>query len=156
MLWFALILVSLEHWKQLNTSTQYQQHVVICSHFSIFGTLETTPRQKRRKPRKLWFALILVSLEHWKQREVHGRLETLVVICSHFSIFGTLETTSWRKPLSHSWLWFALILVSLEHWKQRWVATNVWRLVVICSHFSIFGTLETTDYQQQSNIHIVT
>ena len=28
--------------------------------------------------------------------------------------------------------------------------------VVICSHFSIFGTLETTDYQQQSNIHIVT
>ena len=28
--------------------------------------------------------------------------------------------------------------------------------VVICSHFSIFETLETTDYQQQSNIHIVT
>ena len=41
--------------------------VVICSHFSIFGTLETTLSYKLAKQ--------------------------VVVICSHFSIFGTLETT---------------------------------------------------------------
>ena len=46
-----------------------QVSVVICSHFSIFGTLETTPT----------FVCVV---------------KPVVVICSHFSIFGTLETTA--------------------------------------------------------------
>ncbi len=36
------VLVSLEHWKQLDELQEEIKAVVICSHFSIFGTLETT------------------------------------------------------------------------------------------------------------------
>ena len=43
----------------------------------------------------------------------------IVVICSHFSIFGTLETTYVGVGECGVMLWFALILVSLEHWKQH-------------------------------------
>ena len=92
--------------------------VVICSHFSIFETLETTVFSLNAAKAKLWFALILVSLKHWKQRLHERQLPFHVVICSHFSIFETLETTvllPWRRRNS---LWFALILVSLKHWKQ--------------------------------------
>ena len=68
-------------------------NVVICSHFSIFETLETT-------------------------REPVMCISVTVVICSHFSIFETLETTCINKQYNDK--------------------------VVICSHFSIFETLETT------------
>ena len=118
-LWFALILVSLEHWKQHYARVYYVRAVVICSHFSIFGTLETTGDDPKTLPPELWFALILVSLEHWKQPSECLCPQYLVVICSHFSIFGTLETTSEVQVLRVPTLWFALILVSLEHWKQQ-------------------------------------
>ena len=118
--------------------------VVICSHFSIFGTLETTGPDYQTLGNRLWFALILVSLEHWKQPERLKERVNLVVICSHFSIFGTLETTKEIPFITRLMLWFALILVSLEHWKQLTIEAYLRRVVVICSHFSIFGTLETT------------
>ena len=38
--------------------------VVICFHFSIFEPLETTEREKTYQRLKLWFAFILVSLNH--------------------------------------------------------------------------------------------
>ena len=117
-MWFALILVSLEHWKQQEKTQVKTDLVVICSHFSIFGTLETTGLFGGSNKAELWFALILVSLEHWKQRTRLSDVGKPVVICSHFSIFGTLETTSETRVIVQNELWFALILVSLEHWKQ--------------------------------------
>ena len=42
--------------------------VVICSHFSIFEPLETALQTEYNEAAKLWFALILVSLNHWKQQ----------------------------------------------------------------------------------------
>ena len=119
--------------------------VVICSHFSIFETLETTVFSLNAAKAKLWFALILVSLKHWKQHMAkyicptaqlwfalilvslkHWKqhtntkwIEQVVVICSHFSIFETLETTRQPPFTKTAMLWFALILVSLKHWKQR-------------------------------------
>ena len=129
---------------------------MICSHFSIFETLETTLIEKTIDTKTLWFALILVSLKHWKQPKLALRRCLEVVICSHFSIFETLETTTEVKHIIILKLWFALILVSLKHWKQLGRENEKMWYVVICSHFSIFETLETTDYQQQSNIHIVT
>ena len=119
MLWFALILVSLKHWKQLLNSGCNYILVVICSHFSIFETLETTFAPFILMDTKLWFALILVSLKHWKQPLWRNSKEKCVVICSHFSIFETLETTRDIRTTGNSSLWFALILVSLKHWKQR-------------------------------------
>ena len=117
-MWFALILVSLKHWKQQRVYFRSFTLVVICSHFSIFETLETTTNVPENLVISLWFALILVSLKHWKQLIKTCNYERYVVICSHFSIFETLETTDryvlwWGKSL-----WFALILVSLKHWKQ--------------------------------------
>ena len=119
MLWFALILVSLKHWKQPYWAFNISCLVVICSHFSIFETLETTRYKVGFASATLWFALILVSLKHWKQHWVKEKQNGQVVICSHFSIFETLETTECVKHLTGKVLWFALILVSLKHWKQR-------------------------------------
>ena len=68
---------------------------------------------------------------------------TAVVICFHFSIFEPLETAHIFLEIALLQLWFAFILVSLNHWKQH--ATRGCRklLVVICFHFSIFEPLET-------------
>ena len=41
--------------------------VVICFHFSIFEPLETTGDAISNPAFMLWFAFILVSLNHWKQ-----------------------------------------------------------------------------------------
>ena len=93
--------------------------VVICFHFSIFEPLETTKRTKTLWVSLLWFAFILVSLNHWKQRIQPTLVQYHVVICFHFSIFEPLETTKAKKRTVPIWLWFAFILVSLNHWKQR-------------------------------------
>ena len=118
-MWFALILVSLKHWKQLLEGWKTTTRVVICSHFSIFETLETTCTENANSDDRLWFALILVSLKHWKQPIESTNCARGVVICSHFSIFETLETTECGKCYECRKLWFALILVSLKHWKQH-------------------------------------
>ena len=118
-LWFAFILVSLNHWKQHNVQWAKFFGVVICFHFSIFEPLETADLSDYNYTGKLWFAFILVSLNHWKQPTVEMAREFYVVICFHFSIFEPLETACglicWRMIE----LWFAFILVSLNHWKQR-------------------------------------
>ena len=144
-LWFAFILVSLNHWKQLSSSAQYGIGVVICFHFSIFEPLETATVWKMYYQKLLWFAFILVSLNHWKQPGNNKITVVPVVICFHFSIFEPLETAAWlRKDYPHM-LWFAFILVSLNHWKQLSWKGRRSRLVVICFHFSIFEPLETAD-----------
>ena len=66
----------------------------------------------------LWFALKLVSLNHWKQPAAALYKRTLVVICSQISIFEPLKTTEICKNKDLVLLWFALKLVSLNHWKQ--------------------------------------
>ena len=43
----------------------------------------------------------------------------IVVICFHFSIFEPLETAFPQPSCPAISLWFAFILVSLNHWKQR-------------------------------------
>ena len=144
-LWFAFILVSLNHWKQPRSNVALCATVVICFHFSIFEPLETARvgwtvlmpllwfafilvslnhwKQLIAKATftrmELWFAFILVSLNHWKQRSNILQVRATVVICFHFSIFEPLETA--ERYLCHPlpWLWFAFILVSLNHWKQR-------------------------------------
>ena len=83
LLWFALILVSLEPWKQLKIQIAKEQSVVICSHFSIFGTLETTRFHAFQYTCPLWFALILVSLEPWKQ------LHICILLCLYvYNLYG--------------------------------------------------------------------
>ena len=71
----------------------YIQIVVICSHFSIFGTLETTNRIKTIGVN----CCDLLSFPYlWNignNNHSHKTIADSVVICSHFSIFGTLETT---------------------------------------------------------------
>ena len=42
-LWFAFKLVSLNHWKQLNSDGTFIPSVVICFQISIFEPLETAP-----------------------------------------------------------------------------------------------------------------
>ena len=118
MLWFAFILVSLNHWKQLEEPVGVVTTVVICFHFSIFEPLETTSLLSPCILSTLWFAFILVSLNHWKQPSHYIHLHPFVVICFHFSIFEPLETTSHDYTTSNNQLWFAFILVSLNHWKQ--------------------------------------
>ena len=118
-LWFAFILVSLNHWKQHYEWIFKHTAVVICFHFSIFEPLETADRDNIPMLGVLWFAFILVSLNHWKQ---HGNCWTktiFVVICFHFSIFEPLETAAAVSLLTSIALWFAFILVSLNHWKQH-------------------------------------
>ena len=117
-LWFAFILVSLNHWKQRYALLLLSRLVVICFHFSIFEPLETANVYEFAHDNQLWFAFILVSLNHWKQRYALLLLSRLVVICFHFSIFEPLETASRRWCARTSLLWFAFILVSLNHWKQ--------------------------------------
>ena len=92
----------------------------------------------------LWFAFILVSLNHWKQLHTKEVFRTYVVICFHFSIFEPLETTTVFMVVFYDRLWFAFILVSLNHWKQPSNCYPWVRIVVICFHFSIFEPLETT------------
>ena len=117
-LWFAFILVSLNHWKQHFKKEKIMKSVVICFHFSIFEPLETASKGGDINHFKLWFAFILVSLNHWKQPWKDGLRIYYVVICFHFSIFEPLET-AWYTPGGLVWLlWFAFILVSLNHWKQ--------------------------------------
>ena len=117
-LWFAFILVSLNHWKQRGLKESKGINVVICFHFSIFEPLETAQIKSTMSNKLLWFAFILVSLNHWKQLYNYFDIQVFVVICFHFSIFEPLETAAdeltWRPKL----LWFAFILVSLNHWKQ--------------------------------------
>ena len=74
---------------------------------------------------RLWFAFILVSLIHWKQRRNGWNSWNRVVICFHFSIFDPLETASSFITAFFVVLWFAFILVSLIHWKQRWYDCHV-------------------------------
>ena len=69
-LWFAFKLVSLNHWKQHEKSDVKAQHVVICFQISIFEPLETTCSRFCCYGWLLWFAFKLVSLNHWKQRNV--------------------------------------------------------------------------------------
>ena len=68
MLWFAFKLVSLNHWKQLCTTSPLSAKVVICFQISIFEPLETTHILYFSSVKRLWFAFKLVSLNHWKQR----------------------------------------------------------------------------------------
>ena len=119
MLWFAFILVSLNHWKQHLQWVTYPIHVVICFHFSIFEPLETTKHIEYGRESTLWFAFILVSLNHWKQQYPNQYNLQHVVICFHFSIFEPLETTLPLLIPCNFALWFAFILVSLNHWKQQ-------------------------------------
>ena len=93
--------------------------VVICFHFSIFEPLETAQKLVTLVVVLLWFAFILVSLNHWKQLYRSLRIEYSVVICFHFSIFEPLETANEHYGEEAIRLWFAFILVSLNHWKQR-------------------------------------
>ena len=120
-LWFAFILVSLFHWKQLSGELFTIGSVVICFHFSIFVPLETTLLGGKYNSILLWFAFILVSLFHWKQPCLLPSYHATVVICFHFSIFVPLETTEGKSIRKERELWFAFILVSLFHWKQLWI-----------------------------------
>ena len=116
---------------------------MICFHFSIFEPLETAIEPRRPIIQKLWFAFILVSLNHWKQLADFLFLHIVVVICFHFSIFEPLETAVDLASISDEVLWFAFILVSLNHWKQLLFVFYPVKGVVICFHFSIFEPLET-------------
>ena len=117
---------------------------MICFHFSIFEPLETTCSCALAYYFSLWFAFILVSLNHWKQHGMHFQTLENVVICFHFSIFEPLETTIASATILITSLWFAFILVSLNHWKQQHNFFHDFCFVVICFHFSIFEPLETT------------
>ena len=124
---------------------------MICFHFSIFESLETTRETTEILGNLLWFAFILVSLNHWKQPKYLHNIYYFVVICFHFSIFESLETTKSNESRLCNWLWFAFILVSLNHWKQPTCPDNNTRIVVICFHFSIFESLETTAEAASTN-----
>ena len=126
-LWFAFILVSLNHWKQYILRKNGEKDVVICFHFSIFEPLETVNTGTYVSAPSLWFAFILVSLNHWKQYILRKNGEKDVVICFHFSIFEPLETVAAEYYNQMSQLWFAFILVSLNHWKQ-WSISDIFRL----------------------------
>ena len=119
MLWFALKLVSLNHWKQRQSKENRIPVVVICSQISIFEPLKTTMCCRAIILHRLWFALKLVSLNHWKQLRRLLHLVPRVVICSQISIFEPLKTTTSLYQRCAPSLWFALKLVSLNHWKQR-------------------------------------
>ena len=117
-LWFALKLVSLNHWKQSYSTMLWADGVVICSQISIFEPLKTIKMDIRAIQIRLWFALKLVSLNHWKQYIQFHFWFAQVVICSQISIFEPLKTMREGSPNREALLWFALKLVSLNHWKQ--------------------------------------
>ena len=117
---------------------------MICFQISIFEPLETTNIDRIANEGVLWFAFKLVSLNHWKQRNWYDKKIFLVVICFQISIFEPLETTSGCICSTCCRLWFAFKLVSLNHWKQRFLAGPHPRVVVICFQISIFEPLETT------------
>ena len=118
MLWFAFILVTLSHWKQLTSFHLLSLLVVICFHFSNFEPLETAMLISICQISWLWFAFILVTLSHWKQHHRRVQQGGKVVICFHFSNFEPLETAYFRHDQHMHQLWFAFILVTLSHWKQ--------------------------------------
>ena len=104
-LWFAFILVTLSHWKQLFIVDNLDCEVVICFHFSNFEPLETASCFFFPTNSSLWFAFILVTLSHWKQQVIDDVREDSVVICFHFSNFEPLETAG---------LWFAGLLICCD------------------------------------------
>ena len=122
LLWFAFKLVSLNHWKQLDSDISFLAWVVICFQISIFEPLETTASAVPAAILLLWFAFKLVSLNHWKQLTSNRRGWAIVVICFQISIFEPLETTGHGKMSIRKQLWFAFKLVSLNHWKQPYDA----------------------------------
>ena len=126
-LWFAFKLVSLNHWKQPTLGGSRGTVVVICFQISIFEPLETTFHFWRASACRLWFAFKLVSLNHWKQRNSALAFALKVVICFQISIFEPLETTSTSLATYISSLWFAFKLVSLNHWKQPTVHSEILR-----------------------------
>ena len=125
LLWFAFILVTLSHWKQRRNEIEIKTQVVICFHFSNFEPLETAWLLVRLFVNVLWFAFILVTLSHWKQQVVLFVPKSSVVICFHFSNFEPLETARTIHVLHVYVLWFAFILVTLSHWKQRYSNTRL-------------------------------
>ena len=144
LLWFAFKLVSLNHWKQLQSDQEQNEFVVICFQISIFEPLETTYGLSKIWRLMLWFAFKLVSLNHWKQLGAVFGVSHCVVICFQISIFEPLETTSMSVTATCGALWFAFKLVSLNHWKQRAHILVRELVVVICFQISIFEPLETT------------
>ena len=76
LLWFAFKLVSLNHWKQRDSRFVSMAFVVICFQISIFEPLETTLVSLSPVQAQLWFAFKLVSLNHWKQRNICYKLIT--------------------------------------------------------------------------------
>ena len=119
---------------------------MICFHFSIFEPQETVLRLWFSFSSELWFAFILVSLNHRKQSEKVLDIIDLVVICFHFSIFEPQETVIYVSNSIDPVLWFAFILVSLNHRKQSKLVYKVIERVVICFHFSIFEPQETVSF----------
>ena len=118
-LWFALKLVSLNHWKQFYKDGYYMRwelwfalKLVSLNHWKQFYKDGYYMRWE------LWFALKLVSLNHWKQCSTSSLPSASVVICSQISIFEPLKTICLRRYIQIVGLWFALKLVSLNHWKQ--------------------------------------
>ena len=107
--------------------------------------METAQRIYNPVNEPLWFAFILVTLSHWKQRHRFGESPRSVVICFHFSNFEPLETAFKCSHASSSLLWFAFILVTLSHWKQPQLCRLFVLIVVICFHFSNFEPLETAN-----------
>ena len=97
----------------------------------------------------MWFAFKLVSLNHWKQPIHYAFYTPSVVICFQISIFEPLETTFPHQYTHKVQLWFAFKLVSLNHWKQRFLWCQIIKSVVICFQISIFEPLETTKNRQQ-------
>ena len=97
-LWFAFILVSLNHWKQWKEFRPSCRNCCDLLSFSYLWTIGNSPYHQ-------------------------GRYPLLVVICFHFSIFEPLETVFLLYDTSFVLLWFAFILVSLNHWKQYFNVT---------------------------------
>ena len=144
---------------------------MICFHFRIFEPLETVAMlvELPSKGCDLLSFFYLWTIGNSKI-SLPG-VVYCVVICFHFSIFEPLETVLGTFSQTVCELWFAFILVSLNHWKQfkgwqinmklscdllsfhyLWTIGNSvfysekgYLNVVICFHFSIFEPLETVN-----------
>ena len=177
LLWFAFILLSLSYWKQHFEHYQRQTQVVICFHFTIFVVLETTYYDQGNTGDVLWFAFILLSLSYWKQPfDFYIINREGCDLLSFYYLCRTGNNTMFITVLPLE-LWFAFILLSLSYWKQLSVAFNlaavccdllsfyylcrtgnnygtfgdIFQLVVICFHFTIFVVLETTRTVQDNH-----